>query len=201
MPSRPGINRTAAGTLRVAASERGVTLNLYGTGIRNARTVTAKLGVQSVAVVAAGPYPGSPGLDSVELQIPPELANRGIAALQLTADGVPSNSVTVSTLHYQGANMPVGWSRFGLAQVFVRFESSRIFTNFHERDRNAVARVRWQWRNGPARVRQREAVLRGHFGAPKGSAFFAPPGCREFQSPESNYCFRRQRFRERTHLA
>ncbi|QOY91245.1 erythromycin esterase family protein [Paludibaculum fermentans] len=91
--------------LDLTASDGGITVSLYGTGARAAETLTAKLGVQDVEVIAFAPYDGHPGMDKVDILIPPSLANRGTASLQLTADGVPSNSVTLSALHYQYANL------------------------------------------------------------------------------------------------
>ncbi len=135
--------------LNIAASAGGVTLTVYGTGIRGATTVTAKLGSQSVPVLAAHAYAGCPGLDQVDVQIPPNLANRGIAALQLTADGVLSNAVTIETLHYQYLNLgfessaPSGglsyWSAYGPGYGFQIDSSIRHSGNRSLRISNSTA--------------------------------------------------------------
>ena len=71
-------------------------LELYGTGIRghSATGVTCTIGGVSVPVQYAGAQ-GSPGLDQVNIPIPPMLANRGQFNIVLTVDGQASNAVTI----------------------------------------------------------------------------------------------------------
>jgi uncharacterized protein (TIGR03437 family) len=70
-------------------------LELYGTGIRNAATVTATANGQDVEVLYAGEAPGFVGLDQVNVRLPEDTAT-GTVTIVVTADGVTSNPVTVA---------------------------------------------------------------------------------------------------------
>ncbi len=74
-----------------------VYLELYGTGIRHANTVSATVGGIGVPVLYAGPAPGFPGEDQVNIgPIPPALSGVGNALILLTADAVAANVVQVN---------------------------------------------------------------------------------------------------------
>jgi len=67
---------------------------LYGTGIRNARTISATIGGFAATVNYAGPQGQFPGLDQVNLQFPVTALN-GSAVLILAADSTPANLVNI----------------------------------------------------------------------------------------------------------
>jgi uncharacterized protein (TIGR03437 family) len=76
-----------------------VFLELYGTGIRGFSSlgaVTCKIGGVDAEVRWAGLNQYFAGLDQVDVLIPRSLAGRGEAALALTVDGKPANTVTVN---------------------------------------------------------------------------------------------------------
>jgi uncharacterized protein (TIGR03437 family) len=70
-------------------------LVLFGTGIRNAGTVTARIGNSPVNVLFAGPSPEFVAVDQVNIHIPFNLLGRGIVELRLTADGKAANVVSL----------------------------------------------------------------------------------------------------------
>lgn len=76
-----------------------VYVTLYGTGFRN-RSSLANVQVTvngvSVPVQYAGAQPSFPGLDQVNVSLPASLSGTGIDNVVLTADGQPSNAVTLS---------------------------------------------------------------------------------------------------------
>lgn len=74
-----------------------VSLALFGTGFRAAGTtgVTATVNGTPVTVTYAGPQVNYPGLDQVNIQLPASLAGSGNSAIQITANGTPSNTVYV----------------------------------------------------------------------------------------------------------
>ena len=73
-----------------------VFLLLFGTGIRNATTVTATIGGQPLTVLGFVPQGDFVGLDQVNLgPIPRALIGRGDVELVLTVDGVETNVVAV----------------------------------------------------------------------------------------------------------
>jgi uncharacterized protein (TIGR03437 family) len=83
--------------LPIDLSTGPVTLELYGTGIRNAKKVTAMVGNQSVPVTFAGAQPTFMGLDQVNIgPIPQSLAGSGPTNIVLTADGHTANTVNVT---------------------------------------------------------------------------------------------------------
>jgi len=71
--------------------EDGRTLVLYGTGFRGAKNVTASIG----DVQYAGAQGEFPGLDQVNLRLPPTMRGSGTVILLVTADGVAANPVTL----------------------------------------------------------------------------------------------------------
>ncbi len=77
------------------ASGGDVILLLFGTGIRGADTVEALINGESAPVVAWGPSSEFFALDQVNVRLSPELAGSGEATIHVTADGAPSNAVTV----------------------------------------------------------------------------------------------------------
>jgi uncharacterized protein (TIGR03437 family) len=70
-------------------------LVLYATGVRNAslQSVTALVDSVDAAVLFAGAQSVCPGLDQVNLRLPPTLAGRGEVVLRLTAAGIQANPV------------------------------------------------------------------------------------------------------------
>ncbi len=73
-----------------------VYVSLYATGIRGAATVTCTVGGMSVPVSYAGPQNTYPGLDQVNIAIPPALAGSGEVNVVVTADGTASNPVRLT---------------------------------------------------------------------------------------------------------
>jgi uncharacterized protein (TIGR03437 family) len=71
-------------------------LVLYATGIRNhSAPVTVTINGQVCASEYAGPHPTYPGLDQVNVHLPAGAFDAGTATVQLTADGIASNTVTI----------------------------------------------------------------------------------------------------------
>ncbi|MCB9385321.1 MAG: SBBP repeat-containing protein [Bryobacterales bacterium] len=70
-------------------------LELYGTGIRNAASVTATANGQDVEALYSGEAPGFIGLDQVNVRLPESMAGAGMVTIVVTADGIASNPVTV----------------------------------------------------------------------------------------------------------
>ncbi len=73
-----------------------VFLALTTTGLRarsSLASVTVSIGGAAAPVLYAGPYPGYPGVDQLNVQLAPSLAGRGAVSLGLSVDGVPSNLV------------------------------------------------------------------------------------------------------------
>ena len=68
---------------------------LYGTGIRDYSSISATLGTSKPEVAYAGSVGQFPGLDQVNLHLKPPFHLGGTQALQLQADGVPSNTVSL----------------------------------------------------------------------------------------------------------
>ncbi|HLI85907.1 MAG TPA: Ig-like domain repeat protein [Bryobacteraceae bacterium] len=77
-----------------AVSSDQVFLQLYGTGLPQAGTVTATVNGTSVTVVYAGPQGQYPGLDQINLQLPASLVGAGTANIAITANGQAANTVT-----------------------------------------------------------------------------------------------------------
>jgi uncharacterized protein (TIGR03437 family) len=72
-----------------------VYLVLYGTGIRNAGSVTLTVGSATLPVAFYGAAPGFTGLDQINVQLPASLAGAGMVTVQLTADGLNANPVQI----------------------------------------------------------------------------------------------------------
>ncbi len=79
----PVFRCAAAGCVAVPVDVSGgaVYVSLYGTGIRHGSAVTARVGGLPVTVLYAGPAPGFPGLDQVNVLLPVELRGRGDVAV------------------------------------------------------------------------------------------------------------------------
>jgi uncharacterized protein (TIGR03437 family) len=78
-------------------STEQVYLEMYGTGIRNAKSVTVTVGSLSVPVLYAGAAPGFAGEDQVNIgPLPQSLAGKGSVNILLTADGQAANTVNVT---------------------------------------------------------------------------------------------------------
>jgi uncharacterized protein (TIGR03437 family) len=72
-------------------------LEMYGTGIRSAKSVTVTVGGVSVPVLYSGPAPGYAGEDQVNIgPLPRTLAGKLSVNIILVADGQMANSVTVT---------------------------------------------------------------------------------------------------------
>jgi uncharacterized protein (TIGR03437 family) len=71
-----------------------VFLQLYGTGLRHAGTVTATINGATVPVQYAGAEGTLQGLDQVNLQVPSSLAGAGTVNIVITANGQAANTVT-----------------------------------------------------------------------------------------------------------
>lgn len=79
-------------------SSGGVYLTLYGTGIRNRTAlsgVTCTIGGVDTAILFAGAQGTFPALDQVNVQVPSNLAGRGVVDIVLTVDGQAANTVTI----------------------------------------------------------------------------------------------------------
>jgi hypothetical protein len=73
-------------------------LILYGTGLRNVTSMansTVVMGPRTVQPSFVGAQGAYPGLDQINVIIPIPLAGSGAINLVVTADGVPSNNVTI----------------------------------------------------------------------------------------------------------
>ena len=69
-------------------------LILYGTGIRGAQSsVTVTIQGVTAPVVYSGAQPQFPGLDQINVRIPPSLAGSGLVSVALSAAGIPANIV------------------------------------------------------------------------------------------------------------
>jgi uncharacterized protein (TIGR03437 family) len=85
-----------ADAIDLGGADETVYLILYGTGLRHfADPVTCTVGGRPAQVVFAGSQGGSPGVDQVNILLPPELKGAGRVDLIVTADGVATNAVTV----------------------------------------------------------------------------------------------------------
>lgn len=73
-----------------------VYLILFGTGIRGAGgNVTVTIGGVNAPVYYSGPQPATPGLDQVNVLIPPQLAGAGKVTLILSAASIEANQVEI----------------------------------------------------------------------------------------------------------
>jgi uncharacterized protein (TIGR03437 family) len=77
--------------ISVASPASTVYITLYGSGIRNAKSVQAYVAGVAVPVQYAGPQGSFAGLDQVNIALPASLAGTGETSLYLVADGQMSN--------------------------------------------------------------------------------------------------------------
>ncbi|MGO9010590.1 MAG: SBBP repeat-containing protein [Bryobacteraceae bacterium] len=83
--------------ISLGPSTEQIYLEMYGTGIRNAKNVTVTVGGLSVPMLYAGAAPGYAGEDQVNIgPLPPALAGQGSVNIIVTADGQQANAVTVT---------------------------------------------------------------------------------------------------------
>jgi uncharacterized protein (TIGR03437 family) len=88
-------NKVIALPINLSAGQ--VYLELYGTGIRNAKNVTVTVGSQSVPVLSSGAQGSYLGLDQVNIgPLPKSLAGSGQTNIVLKADGQAANTVNVT---------------------------------------------------------------------------------------------------------
>lgn len=81
----------------LGTSANQIYLEIYGTGIRNAKNVAATVGGINVPVLFAGAAPVYAGLDQVNIgPLPRALAGQGSVNIVLTANGLAANTVNVS---------------------------------------------------------------------------------------------------------
>jgi uncharacterized protein (TIGR03437 family) len=83
----------SAAPVSLGPAAEQATLVLYGTGLNGAKDVSATIGGVQAAVAYAGPQGTYPGLDQINLVIPPGLSGKGKVDVILTAGGKPSNPV------------------------------------------------------------------------------------------------------------
>ena len=85
-----------ANPINLGTATDKVYLVLYGTGLRNATSVTATLNGVSVPVTYFGAQGSFAGLDQINLgPLPASLAGTGLANLVVTVDSQAANTVTV----------------------------------------------------------------------------------------------------------
>jgi uncharacterized protein (TIGR03437 family) len=83
--------------INLGQSTQQVYLEMYGTGIRNANSVTATVGGLSVPVLFVGAAPGYAGEDQVNIgPLPQSLAGKGSVNILVAADGRAANTVNVT---------------------------------------------------------------------------------------------------------
>ena len=68
-------------------------LLVYGTGIRNAKSVQVKIGSATIIPDYAGPQGSYAGLDQINIAVPRSLGSAGNVDVILTADGKTANTV------------------------------------------------------------------------------------------------------------
>ena len=90
-------NSSGAIVANPIAAAPGATLVLYGTGIAAAGTALTSATVNGLAatVTYAGPASKNSGLDQVNILIPAKAAGAGNALVQVIAEGVPANPVSI----------------------------------------------------------------------------------------------------------
>jgi uncharacterized protein (TIGR03437 family) len=87
-------NQYDAAPISLGPAGEQVYLVLYGTGLRQATTVTASVNGVSLPVAYYGAQSQFPGLDQVNLEVPRSLAGAGLVNLVVTVDGAAANTVT-----------------------------------------------------------------------------------------------------------
>jgi uncharacterized protein (TIGR03437 family) len=73
-----------------------VYLSLFGTGIRNGSNVSVTIGNENATVLYAGAQSQYPGLDQINVEIPPDLKGRGRLSVVVTVNGQISNPVWIT---------------------------------------------------------------------------------------------------------
>jgi uncharacterized protein (TIGR03437 family) len=74
-----------------------VYLEIYGTGIHNAKNVTVTIGGQSVTVLWVGPQGAYPGLDQINVgPLPASLKGKGQVNIAVSADGQSANATNIT---------------------------------------------------------------------------------------------------------
>jgi len=76
-------------------SSGSVYLSLFGTGIRNGSTVAVTIGGENATVTYHGAQATYPGLDQINVLIPPDLKGRGRLDVVATVDGQASNPLWI----------------------------------------------------------------------------------------------------------
>ena len=72
-------------------------LELYGTGLRSAHSVSCLVGgIANAAVLYSGPAPLYNGLDQVNIQVPAYLSGAGKVDVECSADGQRSNAIPIT---------------------------------------------------------------------------------------------------------
>jgi uncharacterized protein (TIGR03437 family) len=71
-------------------------VSLFGTGIRNASSVTVKIGNTDVQPTYAGPQGQYPGLDQVNFPLSLNLRGSGLVNVTVAVDGAASNVVQLN---------------------------------------------------------------------------------------------------------
>ena len=83
--------------ISLGPSTEQVYLEMYGTGIRHAKSITATVGGLNVPVLFSGAAPGFAGEDQVNIgPLPLSLAGKASVNILLTADGQAANTVNVT---------------------------------------------------------------------------------------------------------
>ena len=89
-------NQVVAKPIELGPSDEQIYPEIYATGLRNAKNVSATIGGQSVPVLFSGAAPEFPGEDQVNVgPLPRSLAGKGSVNIVVTADGIRANTVTV----------------------------------------------------------------------------------------------------------
>src|SRR5260370_2470986 len=93
----PRTNTWIATPIDLAPIDEDVVLELYGVGVRNSAldAVQVAIGGRVLAAQYAGPAPGYPGVDQINVALPRSLAGAGAVDVQLSAGGLVSNVVQI----------------------------------------------------------------------------------------------------------
>jgi len=86
------------GAVPIDTANDDIYLVLYGTGIRHRssdQAVRCTINGAEAAVLYAGKQGTSPGLDQVDVALPPHLG-AGIASIAITVDGTTSSTITIA---------------------------------------------------------------------------------------------------------
>jgi uncharacterized protein (TIGR03437 family) len=91
-------NQVVAAPIDLSIEGDIVVLQLYGTGLRrrlNLSDVKVTIGGVECAVLYAGPQNQFPGLDQVNIQLPPSLRGAGLVNVLVEVEGVEANGLQV----------------------------------------------------------------------------------------------------------